>query len=70
LWFQSVNRPAAGAAQAPEKDRFGEAGKIGGNKTMPPQRLSTTRTAGRLDPGKIFPQTSHLIDVGSNKQYQ
>ena len=67
---QSMNAATAGTAQTPEQNRFGKTGKIGGNETMPPQRLPTTRTPARFDPGKIFPQARNLIDVGSNRQYQ
>jgi hypothetical protein len=65
-----MNGATATTAQTAEKNRFSKTGKIGGNETMPPQRLATMRAAGRLDPGKIFAQTRNLIDVNFNRQYQ
>jgi hypothetical protein len=65
-----MNGATATTAQAPQENRISKAGKIGGNETMPPQRLATMRAAGRLNPGKIFAQTRNLIDVNFNRQYQ
>ena len=68
--LQAVDRFAAGAAQAAQENTFDEGGKIGENKTMPPEGLLAAGTRGGLHPGKFSAETSNFIDVGSNGKYQ
>jgi len=70
LGFQTMDRLAAGTPQTAQENSFGKGGKIGENKTVPPEGLLATRATGGLYPRKISAKTGNLIDVGSNKKYQ
>lgn len=55
---QAMNTAAVWAEEPAEQDGRGEAGKIGGNKAMPPEPLTAVGATGRLFPGKIFAERS------------
>jgi len=51
-WPQAVNSLAPGTAEAAEINRVSTSGKIGQDKTMPPQRGPAVETTTRSLPGK------------------
>ena len=55
---QAVDATAMRAIEATEKNGFGKAGEIGGDKSMPPERFVAMGAAGRLGPKKFFTQNS------------
>ncbi|MEW6428016.1 MAG: DUF6531 domain-containing protein [Thermodesulfobacteriota bacterium] len=52
--FAGEGQSEYGPEQPAEQDGQGEAGKIGGDKTVPPEPPTAFGTAGRLFPGKTF----------------
>jgi hypothetical protein len=70
MWFQSMDRFAAGTPQTAQENSRGLGGKIGENETVPPEGLLAARATGGLYPWKFFAKMGNLIDVGSNKKYQ
>ena len=65
-----MHRPTAGTAQAPEINRFWQAGKVGQDKSVPPHLAVTMGTGPGLGPGKFPAKTRDFLDGNGNKKYQ
>jgi hypothetical protein len=61
---------AARAAEPAQIHGLGPAGKVSKDKTVPPECGPATRTAGRLNPGKMTAKAGNILDGYGNKKYQ
>jgi anthranilate phosphoribosyltransferase len=69
-WFQAMNSAATGTTKATEINRIRTTGKIGNNKTVPPEFGLTMRAAIRLHPGKKATKLRNILDGNGNEKYQ
>ena len=61
-WLQAMNGSAAWATEAAKINRIRPAGKIGENKSMPPEVAMTTGTRAGFIPGKKPPKQCNILD--------
>ena len=61
---------AAWATKTAKINRIRPAGKIGENKSMPPEVAMTTRTRAGFIPGKKPPKQCNILDGNRNRKYQ
>jgi len=68
--LQTVHRSTARAAKAAKINSVWTTGKIGNNKTVPPQTGVAMWTTTRLLPGEKPSMPCNILDVNRNKKYQ
>ena len=69
-WLHAVNSATAGTAKATEVNRIRTTGKIGNNKTVPPESGLAMGAAVRFFPGKKTTKLRNILDGNGGGKYQ